>query len=203
MTIFYAVVEGDPLDSGGRVIGFGPFGSIQGDDGTHRRMTYLGQQAWCDQCKAAGPIVAAPGSPYRKRFFDKVNGRTQALGGDLVLCKCERNPRIVAIYGRRWKVMLDSVRADGARSVGSPGTPQFISGLADKRNFARRLFVCDSLTGNPLSNRSFVADVGGTRQFGQTDDEGYATIQASDEQSIAIHIYFSSPKRALKPRREA
>uniref|UniRef100_A0A1I9YVB5 Uncharacterized protein n=1 Tax=Paraburkholderia sprentiae WSM5005 TaxID=754502 RepID=A0A1I9YVB5_9BURK len=31
-------------------------------------------------------------------------GRRQAVGGDIVLCKCADHPRIVAIYGRIWKI---------------------------------------------------------------------------------------------------
>jgi len=63
MGMFYAAVEGDPLDSGGtsRVIEGAPNVMIEGDDGRSRRMALLGQRAWCDACKSTGVIVAAPG----------------------------------------------------------------------------------------------------------------------------------------------
>lgn len=115
MAIFYGVVEGDSLDSGGRVIDGAPGFSVEGEDGRHRRMTFLGQHAWCDVCESAGKIVAALGSPDTHRMLDLTSGhRRQALGGDLVLCKCKRHPRIVAVHARSMKIIDDG----GGRATG-------------------------------------------------------------------------------------
>jgi len=51
----------------------------------------------------------------------------------------------------------------------------------------------------PLANRDFVADIGGLKQSGKTDGQGYAKIETSGEQPFNIHVIFSSPKRVLKP----
>jgi hypothetical protein len=114
LEIFYAAVEDDPLDSGGRVIEGGSCGTVRGEDGRHRRFAFLGQQAWCDKCKSAGVIVAAAGSPDKKRLYDRQHGRQQALGGDLILCRCERHPHIIPVYGRKWKITGDT---NGTRGV--------------------------------------------------------------------------------------
>ncbi|HYS65555.1 MAG TPA: glycoside hydrolase family protein [Paraburkholderia sp.] len=117
MTVFYAVVEGDPLDSakGSRVLG-SCRSTIQGEDGVRRRMTLLGDGAWCDACKSAGEIVRGVDLPDRRRMRDMVSGgRHQAVDGDQVICKCERHPRIISVYGRKFTITYDR---DDARAPG-------------------------------------------------------------------------------------
>lgn len=48
MTVYYAIVEDDPLDNGGnsRVIGGADHSTIEGPDGRERRQTHLGHEAW-------------------------------------------------------------------------------------------------------------------------------------------------------------
>jgi hypothetical protein len=60
MTIYYAIVEGDPLDNGhdGHVLEGSDYSHIDDDSGRSRRQTYLGQLAWCGVCNASGPILA-------------------------------------------------------------------------------------------------------------------------------------------------
>jgi hypothetical protein len=102
--IYYAVVEGDPLDSGvgSEVLGGAGNATIEGPDGISRRQTYLGHHAWCAACQSAGEIVAGAGLPDRLRGWDESQRVMEAVGGDIVLCKCERPPRVVAVYGRSW-----------------------------------------------------------------------------------------------------
>ncbi|KAB0643882.1 hypothetical protein [Burkholderia latens] len=105
MTTFYAVVAGDPLDSGGYVLDGGNGGTIAGDDGTRRRIAFVGQWAWCSTCESVGTIEAAPGAPANGPMRDFAHaGRIQALSNDWVRCRCERAPRIVSRYGRKWKI---------------------------------------------------------------------------------------------------
>ncbi|RDS80016.1 PAAR domain-containing protein [Dyella psychrodurans] len=111
MAIFYAVVEDDPLDSGGRVLMGNRRSTITGPDGRPRRMAFLGDQAWCDTCKSLGEIVASPGSPQQRRIFDATIGQRQALGDDLVLCKCAKHPRIIPMYGRKFSITVNSATA--------------------------------------------------------------------------------------------
>jgi hypothetical protein len=126
VSIFYAVVEGDPLTSGGnsRVIEGVPHSTIEGPDGRPRNQTLVGQKAWCDACKSTGVIAPAPGSPdtLRERFhFVDYRGQ-EALGGDLVICKCEQHPQVISIYGRT--VMIVDT-GDGTNSANLAASHQF------------------------------------------------------------------------------
>ncbi|WP_218641381.1 hypothetical protein, partial [Burkholderia ubonensis] len=102
MSIFFAVVAGDPLDNGAgsKVIEGTSDWTIEGPDGLLREKTYLGQEAWCDACKSVGLIVAAPGAPDHLRDYNQGRAAYGAFGGDLVRCLCERPPRIIATYAR-------------------------------------------------------------------------------------------------------
>lgn len=102
MEVYYAVVEGDPLDNGGdsRVIEGAPHATISGPDGRARAQTHLGQKAWCSVCQSTGVIAAGSGiSDYLRGWDGRLNS-VEAVGGDIVLCKCERPPRIVSVYAR-------------------------------------------------------------------------------------------------------
>ncbi|RFU48902.1 PAAR domain-containing protein [Paraburkholderia sp. DHOC27] len=102
--IFYAVVEDDPLTSGGRVYADGTAGTIEGPDGRHRRMAFIGDTAYCEACKSIGTIVRA--APTSKRLIDMTRGgRLQAVNGDSVLCKCPNPPTVVALHGRKWMII--------------------------------------------------------------------------------------------------
>jgi hypothetical protein len=63
--------------------------------------------------------------------------------------------------------------------------------------------VRDSVTGEPVINRDFIADIEGARQFGRTDGQGYARIESNGDRPFNIHVIFSSPKRVLKPRQRS
>src|SRR5215469_9604047 len=97
--IYYAVVEDDPLTSGkgSRVFSALPCGTVQGEDGKHRRLAFIGDKAYCAACDSFGVITYGAGLGDRHRLIDMVNGgRRQAVGGDVVLCKCANHPRIIA-----------------------------------------------------------------------------------------------------------
>ena len=102
MGIYYAVVEGDPLDNGGdsRVIEGAPYATIAGPDGCSRAQTHLGQKAWCCVCESVGVIAAGSGISEYLRGWDERLNSMEAVGGDIVLCKCERQPRIVSVHAR-------------------------------------------------------------------------------------------------------
>ncbi|QCP49134.1 hypothetical protein FAZ95_08050 [Trinickia violacea] len=105
--IYYAAVEDDPLTSGkgSRVFAYKQAGTIKGDDGKYRRLAFIGDEAYCPACNSTGTITYGAGVSDRKRMIDFVNGgRRQAVGGDIVLCKCDAPPRIIAVYGRKWMI---------------------------------------------------------------------------------------------------
>ena len=75
----------------------------------------------------------------------------------------------------------------------------FPSQALDEAKHTCWCLVRDSVNGEPLANRDFVADIGGLKQSGKTDGQGYAKIETSGGQPFNIHVTFSSPKRVLKP----
>jgi hypothetical protein len=120
MSIYYAIVEDDPLDNGGNshVMDGSPYSTIEGPDGRLRRQTYLGHRAWCSVCNSAGEIVAGAGISDYLRGYDERLKAMEAVDGDIVLCKCERHPRIVSVYGRRYEY-IDTERSVWTRAMQS------------------------------------------------------------------------------------
>jgi len=113
MGTWYAAVEDDPLTSGpgGRVYATGKVGTVKGDDGRHRRMAFLGDRAYCAACGSVGLIACGTtGLREQRCLLDRTSGgRRQAVGDDIVLCKCPTPPRIIARYGRKWKITEQGV----------------------------------------------------------------------------------------------
>jgi hypothetical protein len=102
MTIYYAIVAGDPLDNGhgGKVLTGSEFSLIDDAEGRPRHQAHLGHTAWCGVCQTVGPIVARAGIPDLLRGYDERLRAFEAVGGDVVICKCERHPCVIACYGR-------------------------------------------------------------------------------------------------------
>jgi hypothetical protein len=102
LTVYYAIVEGDPLDNGGNshVIDGANDATIEGPDGWVRRQTHLGHEAWCSVCQSFGPIVAGAIVKQSLRGFDTRLNAWEAVGGDIVVCKCERHPRVMPVHAR-------------------------------------------------------------------------------------------------------
>jgi hypothetical protein len=178
MAIFYSVVEDDPLDSGenSRVIDGLANCTIEGQDGRHRRMTFLGHMAWCDRCKSAGEIVAAAGCLDNRRMFDATLGRYQALGGDKVLCKCATPPRIIPVYGRSWMVFDDTGGVSPAAATFPPGASSQMAGSFDEQYVLR-----DAMTSRPLANMRYRIRTAAGRTFdGVTDAEGHTKRVTTD-----------------------
>jgi hypothetical protein len=189
LEIYYAAVEDDPLDSGGWIIEGGTCGTIKGEDGKRRRFTFLGQQAWCEQCKSAGVIVAAPGSPGKKRLYDRQSGRQQALGGDLVLCKCERHPRINPVYGRTWKITDDGGRAGSVTSTRTSDDRNGCKSPASVTLFDDQFAIRDD-NGEPIMNACYsIQRASGSLEHGYTTAAGHTSRLAAADDAESIHIY--------------
>ncbi|MGF6700570.1 hypothetical protein OKW38_005182 [Paraburkholderia sp. MM5496-R1] len=129
--IYYAAVDGDPLTSGegGQVYASGKVGTITDESGRPRRMVFIGDDAYCAKCKSTGSVTYGAGVNDRKRMVDLVNGgRLQAVGGDIVLCKCTNPPRIIAMYGTKWRI-IDRGDADtiSRQATPSPAVNHWIS----------------------------------------------------------------------------
>lgn len=206
MAIFYAAVDGDPLTGHPDSHVIARIGhrsaSVEGEDGKTRSLVYIGDSAWCGACQSMGVITGSAPVPEQRRMIDLVGGgRRQAVGEDHVRCNCTTPPRIIATYGKRWKIVDE--RRGGSSSDAPPRAPASVASPPSppiESQHARWFFIWDSVTGEALSNRDIIANVGGIRQTGRTDSEGYARIVTDGEQPIEIHVVFRAPKRKLNPR---
>jgi len=124
MVVYYAVVKGDPLDSGGnsQVVGGNPRSTIEGPDGQEREQAYLGHEAWCAACQSFGVIVADAAISDYLRGTDETIGAKEAVGGDIVICKCERHPRVLSEYGRQVEYIDDGWKPASASAASSTGS---------------------------------------------------------------------------------
>lgn len=200
MTVFYAAVDGDPLTShpDSHVMAReGPqCALVAGADGKTRSLVYIGDRAWCGACQSMGVIVGGAPVTERRRMIDLAGGgRRQAVGEDQVLCQCAMPPRVIATYGKRWRFVEESAnkKTDVPVQAVVPPLPR------SEPQYERWFYIWDSVTGESIPNRDFIANVGGVRQTGRTDGEGYARIMAGGEQPVEVHIFFSSPRRKLNP----
>lgn len=186
-----AIRHGDPTTTRGFVMAHS---STIHDDG--KKVALSGDEATCGNCKGTFKILGTG-----KGMSE--NGRDVVVEGDLVLCPCKKNRVII---GSNPGIFLNADggagTAIGAQPIAASASPS-ASQSPGKPQCARRIFVWDSTTGNPVADRAFLAEVSGKMLSGRTDGQGYATIKTDGEQSVNIHILFSSPRRDLKPQQEA
>lgn len=182
---YYAAVEGDPLTSGegGQVYASGKTVTITDESGRPRRMVFIGDDAYCAKCESTGSITYGAGISDRKRMVDLVNGgRLQAVGGDIVLCKCRDHPRVMAIYGRRWTI---HDRGDSNRITGRSNTSTTpAAAIYDQQ------FTLTDTSGNALANTYYTVRLsGGELVRGTTDAQGRTTRHMTDgPQRLAIYL---------------
>ena len=181
--IYYAAVEDDPLTSGpgGRVSASGKVGTIQGEDGRRRRMAFIGDEAYCAACGSTGAITyGATGLRDQRRLLDRVNGgRRQAVGGDIVLCKCSTHPRIIAQYGRSW-VIRDQGKEAGVAIAKAPV----------QRPTLDEQFGLTDATGKVLANTYYtIRTHSGEMRHGITDSQGRSErYETEDAQPVRIYL---------------
>jgi uncharacterized Zn-binding protein involved in type VI secretion len=179
-----AVRHGDPTTTGGFVLAYS---STLHDDG--KKIALSGDEAICGICKGAFKIVGTAQGMSEKT-------RAVVVDGDQVLCPCKRNSVMV---GDNPGVFLDTI--DGPAAAVSVATAASPLQAINEQMHTRWCLVWDRVTGEPVTNRDFVAEIRGVIQTGKTDGQGYAKIETRGEQPFSIHVVFSSPKRVLKPRR--
>jgi hypothetical protein len=180
---YYAAVEGDPLTSGKGSYIFPTkktIGDIRDQHGKPRRIIFIGDEGYCASCRSTGVITYGAGVSKGRRMVDMVNGgRLQAVGGDIVLCKCATPPRIIAVYGQRWMIHDKGDSKERA-------TPQTVS---SKQVIYDEQFTVTDARGNALANTYYTVRLHtGEWIHGVTDSRGrtgrYATGGAQ-----RIHLY--------------
>ncbi|MFM0502509.1 PAAR domain-containing protein [Paraburkholderia caffeinilytica] len=186
MTTYYAAVEDDPLTSGdnSRVHTNHKVGTIEGEDGRRRRIAFIGDPAWCAACNTMGVIIGGAPVPTQRRMLDVANGgRRQAVDGDEVACKCVVHPRIIAIYGRKFKITV--VTASDRAPVATPAMANDLSvTIFDEQ------FVLRDTRGQPLPETYYSIRLpSGALRHGVTDSQGRTSRYRTDRaKSISIHL---------------
>ncbi|MBC8748977.1 putative Zn-binding protein involved in type VI secretion [Paraburkholderia sp. WC7.3g] len=180
----YFIVLGDKTTAGGVVIQAEERFTNHG-----KPLAYHGAQIYCHACKSTGHICNVP--PYRPMTL---HGKQIALENDICICKCDPPPRLIASQNNA-SMSFESRELAGTGHMRQGA--QRSKNAQTARRHLKRIYVSDSSTGEPLTNRPFIADVEGREQSGRTDDNGYATIETDGSRSFRIHVIFASPKRNL------
>ena len=183
MTVYHAVVEGDLLDNGGNshVIGGAPHSTIEGPDGRSHGQTHLGHQAWCSVCQSFGEIVAGAGISDYLRGWDGILGAQEAVGGDIVICKCDQHPRVVSVYARS----CDYIDTSDASAASLPAA----SVSAPRVHYDEQFTLRDG-EGRLLAETYYTVRLpSGLLQHGLTDSQGRTgRYETKGTQSIRIYL---------------
>jgi hypothetical protein len=180
--IYYAVVTDDPLDSGGRIVGGNPRCTLEGPDGRMRERAYLGHQAWCETCQSLGVIQAGSGIADYLRGWDLTINKQEAVDGDIVICKCKRHPRLVAVYGRRSS--YEDTLGGGALI---PQTTGHSAGPAVSKPYDEQFTLKDS-DGVPLANVHYRIIVDGKRVVTGTTNANGKTVRVATEGALYLKL---------------
>lgn len=190
--IRYFLAKGDR--AGDAVITEGLPGCTCSDPPPRVEIATLYMKTYCYACKQAGFI--APQGP--RWAGTGPNGKPWALSGDINVCGCKPSPVFHAMRSMKMTFTSEDIAQWNTASTQSRARER-TSLRAEEPPHTCRFYVWDSSTGKALSNRDFVADVGGSLQRGRTDGDGYATITSDGSQQIKLHVIFHSPKRELTP----
>jgi len=142
-----------------------------------------------------GFIAMAPGSPQRNRMIDfTAGGALQALGGDLVLCKCARHPRIIPVYGRSWMVYPDDGEAQGGFASGFNGERESRSTAFDEH-----FVIHNRQTGLPAAGFAWCVRTGSGDLEGVTSADGTtAAVCGSAPEAVSL-IYLVQTEMGIRP----
>jgi hypothetical protein len=187
------VVVGDKTTTSGMVLP-NANSTFSVGDAAHK-VALIGGQATCLACKGLG-IIAKAGGPRRMNFMGEV-----ALEDDIVICGCPVPPKLVSnlhqtmTYDDQAESMGTIVSPVGA---GAATAAALAAGVQNGQEKHGKLFLFeDSETGKPLANRKFLVNVGGAKQNGITDGNGYAHVDAAPGQEVQVHLIFEAPIGAL------
>ena len=160
-------------------------------DGPQKQLATVYMKTYCQACKKAGFICpAGPRWPGTAQ-----NGQLWALSGDLNICDCKPAPVFFAQRTMTMTVSGEEVaRMNGIHPANTANFPT----SANEGGYGKRFLLTDSSTGERLRNRAFIASVGGVKQDGWTDANGYAHVNAQRGQVIRLHMIFKAPAMKLK-----
>ncbi|MBV8156904.1 MAG: hypothetical protein JO278_04555, partial [Dyella sp.] len=138
-------------------------------------MALLGHRAWCDACDSLGIIVAGAPVPDPMRLTDFTSGGAkQAVGGDLVACKCKRPPRIIPEFGRKWTITVDGAAESSVGQVAKPYNEP-------SEDYDEHFVLLDQRTGRPLAGFAWGMETPDGEREGCTGADGKTDIICGHE----------------------
>jgi uncharacterized Zn-binding protein involved in type VI secretion len=165
---------GDKSSSGGVI--------IEGAENVRHHGTpvaFIGAKVWCNGCNSEGTIGWK--GPHQTATM---NGRQQALDGDICICKCDPPPVLFASQNSA-RHAFESYEQAGARYAGVNRNAG-----AYKGRFDECVMLYDAQTGSPLANISY-RYLSGNRILasGVTDSQGRTLrIVTDDAQSVELYV---------------
>ncbi|CAB3752520.1 PAAR domain-containing protein [Paraburkholderia humisilvae] len=176
-------VVGDTLTSGGVIL---PYGN-QMDFMFHgHQVALIGGEAYCGTCKSTGIIIKA-GGPARLNYM---NAREVALDRDIVLCKCQQHPQIIAIHAGDSTVDDEAEKYSAMANATSAST----SSARDVRTQSEvkhdEQFTLYDATGKPMPETFYTVRLSsGELAHGVTDSSGRTERHAtSNAQNIRLYL---------------
>ncbi|MDB6141772.1 MAG: hypothetical protein JWP80_816 [Pseudomonas sp.] len=186
MTIGYFIGKGDKTTCGGEVL-----------DGDDRVIMYglLHAREWDRvSCGKDGKIYQIIGGIS---FIDShgklVAGTLDSVSG----CPCGAE-LIPSVFTASYRNEEENPAQQTGRAWAPSAAPVFA------KSFDRSFAIINSHTGQPLTNRTYIALVDGRRKVGRTDANGIAIVEAPTAASvIELHVMFQAPARELAEFSEA
>jgi len=114
-------------------------------------------------------------------------GAREALGGDLVMCKCERPPRIIPVYGRSSMVYSDTGPSTEAAAAAAPIAA---TSAASSRpgDYDTHFVLTDMHTGQPLAGFAWGMETPDGEREGCTGADGKTDVICGHEgQSVKLN----------------
>jgi uncharacterized Zn-binding protein involved in type VI secretion len=169
------ILVGDKTSKGGIVFTGSPQCTVNG-----KGMARVGDRATCscNHCRSRGYTIIASGSSTFTAYDVPV-----ARDRDLTDCGAVLMSTEGAHFAEAMKIA--SALESGRWTTKPP------------KGNGKRFLLQDSDTGKSLPHRKFVAYLGGQKQEGVTDGDGYAHIEAHECQPIELHIVFQAPRRTM------
>lgn len=151
----------------------------------------LGMRLGVQCVSQSAKTVAEAGISDYLRGWDEILGAHDAVGGDIVLCKCERHPRVVSVYARSCEY-IDSWGASIASASPTPSTAQNIG-------YDQRFRLVNPRTGQPLRGTPYcIATEDGDELDGYTDSQGY-TQPITGTQAISATLQVLEEVTPINP----
>jgi uncharacterized Zn-binding protein involved in type VI secretion len=180
----YLITLGATTTAGGKVTSGSALMSIG-----EAAVALEGDTIWCPACNTEG-VIGLDGP----RLLRTVDGREEALGGDLCLCECSPPPRLIAAQSLAWQEIDTGWHAEqveaGARMAAQRNAEEHGATMEDKLP----LILLDPGTQQPLRCAPYRLQLDGTVIEGLTDALGATQSLSAAERAAVCAWQHGRPK---------